>query len=506
MKRVIFKTSAILTLLLLTCCDSTNKKEIGQKLYTSKCAVCHLPPDINDLPKEIWRNHVLPDMAARLGIRDSTNNPYKGMSFEEQLVVMQKNIYPTSPTMSREDWELLKDYIINLAPDSLRSSLKSETSLNQKKFKTKPITLPINPRSIISTLNFKEKDNSLVLSCLDGMVFNYDLKKNETTPLGQYKNAITNYIEKDNKTYITSAGYLHPSERALGEITIIENNKTERLPDTLHRPVHTIVNDLNNDGNDEIIVSEFGHLTGNLSLFKKTKEGSFKKTVLLNLPGCIKIVVKDMDKDGKKDIIVLTGQAREGVSILYQKENLKFSNKTVLQFSPVYGTSWFDLIDYDGDGDQDIITVNGDNADLSIINKPYHGMRIHLNNGKNEFKEEFFYPLNGATRLIARDFDQDNDIDIALLAAFPDYDQNPEYSFVFLENKNTQTFTFNTYTFQEAILGRWLLMDAGDIDKDGDDDIILSSFNADRPNAPINILENWKKNKIHLLVLENQLK
>ena len=70
----------------------------------------------------------------------------------------------------------------------------------------------------------------------------------------------------------------------------------------------------------------------------------------------------------------------------------------MLRFSPVYGTSWFEMIDYDGDGDDDIVTVNGDNADESYVLKPYHGLRIYLNDGNNHFEEKYFYPFYGATR------------------------------------------------------------------------------------------------------------
>ncbi|MCB0564242.1 MAG: VCBS repeat-containing protein [Phaeodactylibacter sp.] len=56
--------------------------------------------------------------------------------------------------------------------------------------------------------------------------------------------------------------------------------------------------------------------------------------------------------------------------------------------------------DLNQDGREDILYVNGDNADYSIVDKPYHGVRLFLNNGNNEFSEKYFHPMPGAFREI----------------------------------------------------------------------------------------------------------
>ena len=201
----------------------------------------------------------------------------------------------------------------------------------------------------------------------------------------------------------------------------------------------------------------------------------------------------------------MTAQGDEAVYILYQKENLEFTIDKVLRFSPVYGSSWFELVDYNNDGYDDIITVNGDNADKSFVNKPYHGMRIHLNDGHNNFKETYFHPLNGATRVIANDFDQDGDMDFALLATFPDFDNHPDYNFVYLENKDSASYSFSQEHFNNTQLGRWFLMDAGDIDGDGDDDIVLSALSFSFTPVPEHLEETWNESYTDLLFLENTL-
>ena len=176
-----------------------------------------------------------------------------------------------------------------------------------------------------------------------------------------------------------------------------------------------------------------------------------------------------------------------------------------MEFSPVFGTSWFELVDYNGDGLEDIITVQGDNADISYVHKPYHGMRIYLNNGDNTYSESFFYPMYGATRVVSRDFDQDGDLDFALISTFPNYLEFPELTFVYLENKNSEDYVFTTNILEDPSMARWFLMDAADIDDDGDEDLVLSSLTLGFTPVPEVLSNRWKNSNVDILVLENTL-
>jgi len=77
---------------------------------------------------------------------------------------------------------------------------------------------------------------------------------------------------------------------------------------------------------------------------------------------------------------------------------------------------------------------------------------------------------------------------------------------VYLENQNTATYNFKPYTFKEANTGRWFLMDAGDIDNDGDEDIILSSFTYVFSPVPKHLSKLWDEKNVDIMVLENTLK
>jgi hypothetical protein len=123
----------------------------------------------------------------------------------------------------------------------------------------------------------------------------------------------------------------------------------------------------------------------------------------------------------------------------------------------------------------------------------------------NGFRQKYFFPINGCYKAMARDFDQDGDLDIATISFFADYEHQPEESFVYLENKgrpanDTTGFNFKPYSFPEAKSGRWLTMDAGDIDGDGRLDIVLGNFSLGAPG--MKSVNNWK-NFAPFIVLKN---
>ncbi|PCJ97125.1 MAG: hypothetical protein COA50_05660 [Flavobacteriaceae bacterium] len=500
-KRIYF---ICLTMLIISCSSKKKeKKEVA--LYNTHCASCHIAPAIEDLPRNIWEDEILPEMGARLGIRENGYSPYAGLPFGEQSAIIESGIYPSKPLMPLEDWALLKKYILSLAPDTLQNDgIKLSEELTQ--FTPNPISLDQTKGTLFTFMEYNEAKYKLVIGDLSGGIAAYDFSSKEIVPMGGFGNGITSIIEKEGTNFITTIGILNQSDMVNGRIFSAHNGSIKPvINDVFHRPVHTLIHDLDKNGTEEIVVSEFGNLTGQLSILVKNEQGQYQKRILLNKPGSLRVIHRDMDKDGKEDLIVLSGQGDEGITIFYQENDLAFRAEKVISYSPVYGSSWFDLVDYDNDGDDDIIIVNGDNADKSYVHKPYHGMRIHINNGKNEFSEEYFYPLNGATRVVSNDFDKDGDLDFGLLSTFPDYENHPELSFVYLENTDSKSYSFKAFTFTDSNLGKWFLMDTGDIDNDGDEDIILSSFTYPFTPAPTDLAKFWIKKNVDIMVLKNNL-
>jgi hypothetical protein len=224
--------------------------------------------------------------------------------------------------------------------------------------------------------------------------------------------------------------------------------------------------------------------------------------VLRPLPGSVRTVIRDVNHDGLPDIIALMAQGDEGIFMYVNKGNGAFEEQRLLQFPPSYGSNYFEMDDFNGDGFPDLLVTNGDNGDYPPVMKPYHGIRVYLNDGNFHFSEKFFLHQNGVEKAVARDFDGDGDLDIASISYFPDYQHHPEEGFLYWEN--VLPFSFRPYSIKEAVSGRWLTMDAGDADNDGDIDIILGNAAFSLGHVPDSLMKHWKESSPPVLLLRNK--
>lgn len=477
------------------------KKVTAESQYQIYCGGCHLAPGPAHIPKAIWEDRILPEMAARLGYKYNNYDPLAKNSMEENLYVRMSKTYPEKPLIDSLAWRQVHDYIIALAPESIPiDSLRSKRNSGSAQFRPVPLSLDKEAAAVITSIQFDPAGSRFVIGDAYGKFHQWPGPL-DTFP--QFNSPVMAYREKEDGLYVTEVGIMNPSEKPLGAVHRIRQGRVDTLARKLHRPVYAEIADLDDNGEEEILICEFGNLTGELSMLAPSGSEMEKRT-LLPVPGTIKTEIADMNGDGKKDIIVLAAQGNEGIYILYQKGRLEFKPDQVIRMGPEYGSSWFELIDYNEDGHLDIFLANGDNADYSGFLKPYHGVRLFLNDGNNGFTEKWFYPIYGATRVLAEDFDLDGDPDLAVMAFFPDFGHSPEESFVYLENKDPGQYLFEPHTFPEALLGRWLVMDKGDIDKDGDVDVLLGSFIRLTPGREHqDIVDRWREEKVDVLLLEN---
>ncbi len=446
----------------------------GLELAQIYCSSCHQFPEPNLLPKNIWKNGVLPNMASRLGMEADHFKLYSKYGQEELGIILAANIYPENPQLAKEDWAKIIKYYVDNAPEKPISQAKKEkVTIGLIDFGVNKIYGNFQKIPAVTFVKFNPftKETYIAWRGNSSFIKKYNSKFSiiDSIPMAS---PVADISIKNNSLDVLSFGMMDPNDLSKGTLTNINAKKNSQiLLDKLFRPVQMSYGDLNRDKVEDILICNFGNEMGNLTWYEG---GNMKPHLLKSLPGARQTYIKDMNGDKIPDIVVLMTQAREGVFIFYNKGNGIFDEKQVLEFSSVYGSSYIDLVDFNKDGFMDIIYTNGDNADLSMSLKAYHGIRIFLNEGKNNFKQSYFYPMHGAAKAVAADFDLDGDVDIAAISFFTDPKQTPHEGFLMLNNQGNNQFKVST--FKEANFGKWMVMDVGDMDNDGDADIILGSF------------------------------
>lgn len=493
--------SLILVSICFACEDSVENQRKNKNLFNTHCGSCHVIPNPKNIPKDIWKNSVLPEMGARMGYRYNGYDPYQYKSSEEKYHMRLSNAYPEQPIIDSATWWGIHEYIVSQAPDSIPiDRTRKNRNKDLAQFSVRILDMPKTSVPIITTIQYDTVSYLFTTSDGNGALNQWPTRDVKT--IKQYNTALTDYEQKGNDVFVTEVGLLNPSEVPMGVFTKTGFGISDTIASNLHRPVFTEIIDLNDDGKDEYLICEFGHLTGQLSLLALQNDVYVKKS-LYPVPGATNIEIADMDKDGKKDIIVLFSQGNEGIFIFYQEANLQFRREQVIKLPSEYGSSWFELIDYDSDGDLDIVMTNGDNADYSVFLKPYHGIRLLLNDGTNAFEQKWFYPIYGASRVLAADYDLDGDVDFAVTALFNNMENAPGEGFTYLENKSSSQFKFQSYTLKGQFTNGWLTMAKGDYDLDGDIDIMVGSFNVKGLRKTTSIFAPVQKDSVHLILLEN---
>lgn len=487
-----------------------NPEELtGRELAVIYCGSCHLFPEPKLLTKNLWLENVLPNMGMRLGIK-TEQNPYASMSYDEILEVSKRKVFPSSQLISDKNWQKIVEYYEEKAP--INSFTASSDLLLKDKLPFFSVKVPeVNQKltPLVTLIEVDTLNSRIYLGQGDNKLHILDKKLQiaETLSLDSPPSDVS--YQGNGSLRTLTMGVMRPSDLAKGHLVSFRETIEDEFGDVrilmknLRRPVNFKLEDLNLDGKEDIIICEFGNHLGKLVWYENIDDGKYKEHILRNSPGAIKIYVDDFNQDDKPDIIALMGQGNEGIFIYYNQGNGRFREQNILQFHPLSGSSHFQMVDFNQDGWLDILYTGGDNADYSFSLKPYHGIRIFLNVGYNEFEEAFFYPLDGATKSIAVDFDKDGDLDIAAIAFFPGFNQKPLRSFIFLENLGN--FRFEASTFENASTGRWLAMDVGDIDGDDDVDILLGSFIYSVTSVPDSIQNSWLDLQNNLIILENEL-
>ena len=483
----------------------------GRRLAKLYCQGCHLFAEPDLLDRRTLREYALPFLELRLGIpvgtgglpppRDEFRKPSDPVA---RRIVEAAGVFPDTALVAAEHWRQIVDYYLAVAPEEAIAP-RPKVAVRQGLDLFAPLKSPYRPTAPFATLVKiaagqifvgQGVESSLAVLGADGQL--QQQVRLPSAPVG--------LDLRPDAARVLMIGSVFPSDHPRGELMELKQVNGRyiapgrRLLKGLSRPTHASYGALDGAGDEDIAVSEFGYLAGHLSWFAQGADGAYEEHVLHDVPGALSNRIHDFNGDGQADIAALMGQAAEGLYIHYGAGDGRFARSYEIQWPPSYGAAQMAMIDFDGDGDLDALTANGDNGDYPPLRQRYQGVRLYLN--KDGFEEVFFYPLEGAYKAQAADFDLDGDLDIAAISFYADFERAPEEAFVYCVKRGRVDFA--PAKLAEATHSRWLTMEAGDLDADGDVDLALGAYARAGSNVSEEIRDTWRRQSPGVMILRNR--
>ena len=454
------------------------------------CGACHAVPLPDSFPKDAWYDEVK-----------------RGFNFYYDSG--RKDLTP--PPQASVVW-----WYRQRAPERLATPEQLETETSPLSFERSFIDVPLDSSDLPAVSVLRRNDPALspsrvwVSDMRLGSVVDCDVNdpgqartfRIGTNPAG----TCSADLDQDGSMDLVVAdlGSFLPEDHSKGQVLWLpgtDNKTSESSPrvilDSIGRVADVQPADLDNDGDQDLVVAEFGwHKTGGIHVvyndIAETGERTFRDVRLDSRPGTIHVPVTDLDGDGRLDFVALISQEHEVIEAFMNRETGFEKVQLYAAPDPSYGSSGIELCDFDGDGDIDILYTVGDTFDSHLI-KPYHGIWLLRNEGELKFEPQHIAAMPGVLRALNADLDGDGDQDIVAAALLPlksIQGKLPEelQALIWLEQTTNGQFARHVIQKGLPIYSSILLSDT---DTDGDTDIIAGCFYAE-PTDPPSLLHHFE--------------
>lgn len=438
-----------------------------------------------------------------------------------------KEHIPPAPMMSREDWLLMREYYESNARSWTDMLIKRPREPIVKGFKPVVPNLDLAPNGLtIATKVDPERKRIYVgTSVLDDFVAGggrmagveerdhllaFDLETGKKVGDAIVESDIVHMSLSDNGgVRALEHGRFPMGPEGIGNLSDyrFEDGNIERrmLVGAKQRMVkHVDDIDVDGDGLNDIVSVTYGDgiygdAQSELTVYWKTPEfdelvangpaeipagplpGALEESIISRDGGLIGVAIGDLNNDGRPDIVGLVAQGREDVLAFINNGDRTFTRHLIDEQGPAFGGNVVEIADFDGDGNQDIALLNGDNVSGNSVDdtvpapRPYNAVYIFQNHGDLKFTRKNIYPFHGATRAAVSDFDNDGDPDIAAVALYVQWNEDLPQGFVFLENKGD--FEFEAQTLPREFFAPYIHVEAADVNGDNKTDIVLGLGN-----------------------------
>lgn len=442
------------------------------------CGDCHQSPDPQNFAKREWRAEVA-----------------KGYGFYRASGRVDLKPPPQEAVVA---------YYIGLAPDEVELPSTGQVALNDS---PSPIAFEATPLDVAeaspAAISRIEPDSSVpgrwwFSDMRGGQVWefadlNEPLRKRWTIPnpcgvcrmrLGP--DGTPGYVAAD-------LGSFRPEDHQRGGLWWIPDGPDaipRRLVSGLGRVSHVTSADLDGDGDEDLVVSQFGwRRTGRLQVFwNDAPSGEWPHLRGAEIDprhGALRAEIIDFDGDGRLEIVAAFAQEFESVEVYRIREDATFERFTLYRApDPSWGTSDFALADIDADGMLDVVVCHGDSFDGGHLS-PHQGITWLRQTRPMQVVERQLAAMPGVHRAVPADLDCDGDLDLAAVSLLPDQifkgSRRPRLaSVVWLEQQSDLKFVPHVLEWDTC---HHATCAVGDVDGDGALDILVGRISwsgADR--------------------------
>jgi len=304
-------------------------------------------------------------------------------------------------------------------------------------------------------------------------------------------------FDKDGKLdiLVSCLGMLFPNNDKIGSIIYLHNDGDLKftkhiLIDHIARASDVRVGDMDGDGDNDLVVSEFGYDDGETRWMENLGNLKFKSHILQSLSGGINCEIADFNNDGNLDIALLVSQEWEEIYLFMNDGKGNFKPKLIWgSTNSDFGSSSINLVDLDKDGDMDILYTNGDAFDyLPPRPRPWHGIQWLENKGGLNFEMHRLTDFGGATFARAIDVDHDGDMDIFAISAYNLWDKPESQSFIWLENVGGMKYVKHPVSNHPTHL---ITLGAGDFNQDKEIDFVTGGMHTYPPFDRMGRITLW---------------